>query len=171
MAADSNAQTHRRQTTIASTVLAALSLLPTLLPPTSGRADLRSYARVQEDGSLRVGTRRVRLYGVYLPPTGYTCDVTFRPRFCGSRAAIALNLKIGPKFVRCEEHWRNEDRSIAATCYIDGDDLAAYLLELGWAVATPDAPFQYIVLERIARSRQVGVWGFPADAFQRRRHR
>ena len=49
-----------------------------------------------------------------------------------------------------------------------GEDLSAYLLEQGWAVALPDAPFEYQTLEKIARSRGFGVWGTPVDNIQRR---
>ena len=38
-------------------------------------------------------------------------------------------------------------------------DLGAYLIERGWAVASPEGPFEYQVLEKIARERRMGVWG------------
>ncbi len=41
-----------------------------------------------------------------------------------------------------------------------GPDLAAYLLRKGWAAALPGAPFEYQVLERIARTKGLGIWGF-----------
>ena len=69
--------------------------------------------------------------------------------------------------MHCEEQSRNEDRSINAICQVgvssfsDGEDLAAYLLRQGWAVARPDAPFEYHVLERIARRQGVGIWEVP----------
>jgi hypothetical protein len=35
-------------------------------------------------------------------------------------------------------------------------------------VALPDASIEYQTLEKIARSRQVGVWGTPVDSAIRR---
>ena len=52
---------------------------------------------------------------------------------------------------------------VKASSFSEGEDLSAYLLELGWAVALPDAPFEYQTLEKIARNRGVGVWGIPVD--------
>ena len=52
---------------------------------------------------------------------------------------------------------------MSALCRVRGEDLSAYLLSRGWAVALPDAPFEYAVLEKIARERHVGVWGFTVD--------
>ncbi len=72
--------------------------------------------------------------------------------------------------MRCEVVGANPDGSVEAVCVVDGDsilapdvDLGAWMIERGWAVATPEAPFEYAVLEKIARSRGVGLWGFQAD--------
>ena len=37
------------------------------------------------------------------------------------------------------------------------------LLRQGWAAALPDAPYEYKVLEKIARTRGIGIWGIPLD--------
>ena len=87
---------------------------------------------------------------------------------CSSRAAIALEFKISG-FVRCTPQERFDDGSISAVCRANGDDLAAYLLQRGWALALPEAPFEYVALERIAQSRQLGVWGFPLGPLQPKR--
>jgi len=122
-----------------------------------------SYALVQDDASMRIDGRTYRLYGIYVPPTDQSCREFERPMKCSTRAALALDFKIGANFVRCEPRSKNEDGSINAFCTVNGEDLAAYLLERGWALATPDAPFEYQALEKIARSRGLGVWGFPVE--------
>lgn len=38
----------------------------------------------------------------------------------------------------------------------------------GFAMVLPDATYEYKALERIARSRQIGVWGTPVDFIRRR---
>ena len=52
-------------------------------------------------------------------------------------------------------------------CSIRRFDLGAYLIREVWAVALPEAPFQYHTLEKIARARGSGVWGFQADSIIR----
>jgi endonuclease YncB( thermonuclease family) len=134
---------------------------------------LHSYAKVNDDGSLRVGNREVQLYGIYIPPTGQHCRTWFSPPVCGSRAALALDFRI-QGFVHCEQQSVNPDRSINAVCHVDrthsdpGEDLAAYLIRQGWALALPGAPFEYHALERIARQQSAGVWGFTVDGIRRR---
>lgn len=145
---------------------AAIVLLA-LYACTSWAGDISSYAIVQDDGSLRVQGRTIRLYGIYIPPTDEACRFNVRPVQCGSRAALALEFRI-QGFVRCTPKGRDADGTLLALCRTEGEDLSAYLLERGWALALPDAPFEYQALERIARNRGLGVWGFPIDPPPRR---
>ena len=130
--------------------------------------EISSYAAINEDGSLRIKGKIIRLFGIYIPTTGRTCSTNRIPPVCGSRASVALEFKIDG-FVRCELLERNKDRTYTGLCRVnvsafdEGDDLSAYLLQKGWAVALPDAPFEYQTLEKIARSRSFGVWGIPVD--------
>ena len=139
------------------------------------QAVIESYAIVEEDGTLRVRGQTVRLSGVYVPDAGRRCVTTIRPPRCASRAAVALDLKI-QGFVRCVPQGQFRDGSLSAVCFVrDGSlldpplDLGAWLIEEGLAVALPNAPFQYTVLEKIARARGRGVWGFFADEIRPRR--
>jgi len=135
--------------------------------------EISSSAIVNDDGSLRIDGKTIHLAGIYIPRTGNTCSRNKLPPFCGSRAAIALDFKISG-FVRCELLGSNSDGSYVGWCRVkashfsEGEDLSAYLLEYGWAVALPDASFEYQTLEKIARSRQIGVWGIPVDNVIRR---
>jgi endonuclease YncB( thermonuclease family) len=156
------------------TRLAALALLWAVAwwcPRPSMAAEFTSYAIVREDASMVIQGRVVRLYGIYIPDTGRTCRTFFSPPECGTRAALALEFKTGTHFVTCREVAALSDGSVSAVCWADEEDLAAYLIRQGWALAGPDAPFEYVALERIAERRGLGVWGFPVGEFRFRRHR
>jgi endonuclease YncB( thermonuclease family) len=138
-------------------------------PCASAAADIVSYAIVQDDATLRVRGQTIRLYGVYVADLRPFCDSTFRPTRCQTRAAVALASRI-QGFVRCVPQVRYDDRSIGAFCSVRGTgtpsrqiDLGAWLIEQGWAVALPQAPFAYHTLEEIAKVNGRGVWGFQAD--------
>lgn len=154
-------------------VTSALALAALLFAATGMAREFSSYASVDEDGSLRVGTRKVHLYGIYIPPTGQHCRTFFSPPVCGSRATLALEFKI-QGFVHCREKSRNRDRSVNAICHVNrtntsaGEDLGAYLIQQGWAMARPQAPFEYHALEKIARQQSAGIWGFTIDGVQRK---
>ena len=144
----------------------------TLLANAASAYEISSYARVNDDSSLRIKNKTVHLYGIHIPDTDRTCDQHRRPVICGSRAYIALEFKIDG-FVRCNLMERLADGSYTGQCRVnatrfdEGEDLAAYLVEKGWALALPDAPFEYQALEKIARSRAFGVWGIPVDNVRR----
>lgn len=133
-------------------------------------ADFRSYAVVRDDASLLIQNKVVRLYGIYVPQQGQFCSSNINPPFCGTRAAAALDFKI-QGFVTCREMGVYDDGSISAICWTkrsgfsEGEDLSAYLISNGLALAGPDAPFEYKALERIAQNTNQGVWGFQADSF------
>jgi endonuclease YncB( thermonuclease family) len=130
--------------------------------------EISSSAIVNEDGSLRINGKTIHLYGIHIPRTNRTCRSNRLPTVCGSRASVALDFKIDG-FVRCEIMSELDDGSVVGWCRVkvsrfsEGEDLSAYLLEQGWAAALPDAPFEYQTLEKIAQSRQFGVWGTPVD--------
>ena len=132
-------------------------------------AELHSYALVQDDGSLKIKGKTVYLDGIYMPATENQCQIRIRPVRCAQRAVLALEFRI-QGFVHCFPQSANADGSLNARCFVDrtsfdeGEELGAYLIRYGWALALPDAPFEYHALEKIARHRGVGVWGFSADS-------
>ena len=153
--------------------LAALALgvvtAGTLVSRAAAASEIVSYAIVQDDGSLRVQGKTIRLFGTYVPSTARGCRTDFRPPLCGNRSARALKAKIRG-FVRCYPQAALSDGSLSAVCYVDGSsiveppvDLGAWLIAQGLAVAGPGAPFEYQTLERIAQVNRRGVWGFQVD--------
>lgn len=160
---------HRVNACILALTAGLLAVLPT---PEASAREISSYARVNDDGTLKIDGYTIHLSGIHIPETGRTCQTYRVPPVCGPRAVLALKFKIDG-FVRCEILSRNADRSLNGWCRVDaghfdeGEDLAAYLLKQGWAVALPDASVEYQTLEKIARSRGIGVWGFPVDRIVR----
>lgn len=151
-----------------SVLLAALFAL-TSVPCALAQSEISSFAFVQDDGSLKISGSLVRLYGIYIPPTDQSCYSFIRPVPCGSRASLALDFRISGAFVHCLPRATNPDGSITASCTVDKEDLSAWMLQKGWAVALPDAPFEYQTLEKIAQSRGIGIWGIPIDTLRRRK--
>lgn len=148
-----------------------LAILVAATTPLQARANgqISGFASMQDDGLLKISGYRIHLYGIYIPPTGQTCYSFIRPMPCGSRAALALNFKIEGDFVHCTQRLRHVDDSITATCSLGNEDLSEWLLQKGWAVALPGAPFHYSALEKIAQSQGIGIWGVPVDIIRKGR--
>lgn len=144
----------------------AIALLGATL--TAEAREISGLASVQDDGSLQIKGQTIELYGIYLPPTERQCRAWTRPTRCASRAVLALDLRVRG-FVTCATMGESAVGRLQAVCHVDrtrfdpGEDLAAHLIQQGWALAVPGAPFEYQALERIARARQLGVWGMQVD--------
>lgn len=128
---------------------------------TGEASGVASYAYVNGDGSIRIKGRTFRLYGLFIPPSAYTCQRFWTPLSCSSQVSIALEFKIGSNFVRCDTVAVNADDTESAYCSVKGVDLGAYLITEGWALALPEAPVEYMMLERMARGRGMGIWANP----------
>lgn len=129
--------------------------------------EISGFAIVQENSALKLSGALIYLFGVYVPPTEQSCYTFVRPPPCGPRAALALDFRISGHFVHCWPIATNPDGSFSARCSSDGEDLSAWMLQRGWAVALPDAPLEYQTLERLAHAKGVGIWGFPIDLIRR----
>ncbi len=142
--------------------VALLALLLLLVAPARAR-EFSGLAYVNDDATLSIRNRRVRLWGIHIPRSTEDCQTSQRPAECGSHAVLALKQRV-EGFVHCEEQARDGEVTeatcrVAASKFERGLDLAAYLVEQGWAVTRDEAPLEYHVLERIARDTGRGVWG------------
>lgn len=129
-------------------------------------------AIVRDDGVLAVGGREVRLFGILVPQLERTCRTLIRPPVCAPKAVLVLKAK-ADGFVRCEIVRRGSDGVAEGVCSVRGrdlfgprQDLGAYLLQEGFALAAPEAPPTYHALERLAQTRELGLW---SDQFLRLR--
>lgn len=138
-----------------------------LFPSAVSAFEVSSYAFVNDDGTIRIRNRTFRLFGLYVPRMAYTCQRFTLPITCASQPRLALEFKIDSKFVHCVGDGQYGDGTYPAYCDVDGYDLGIYLLEQGFAMALPDAPLEYMLIERIARSRGTGVWAIPGQDLYR----
>lgn len=120
---------------------------------------------MQADGTLRIDGRTIRLFGIQIPLLERTCRTVIRPPSCGAKAVLVLAGKVDG-FVRCEIVRTAAGGVLEGICGIRGDDLfaprrdlAALMLQEGFAFAGPEAPPEYVALERLAQSRALGLWG------------
>jgi endonuclease YncB( thermonuclease family) len=153
----------RRRKCLLGQFLAAFSIMSTAW--VFADPELSGSAFIQENGTLKIGGRFIHLHGIYIPPSDQTCHTFIRPAPCGPRAVLALEFKISGNSVHCIPQAENADGSIVASCSVNEEDLSAWMLQHGWALARPGAPFEYEALERIAQAKGIGIWGIPIDTF------
>ncbi len=137
-----------------ATRIAALALPA---PGFAPAAPLEGPATVIDGGTLAIGGRRVRLHGIAAPALDQTCfDAQEHGYACGRVAAQALATRIGEGSIGCEPVKDGETTS--ARCRLGADDLAAWMVESGYAVADRSVSTDYAAQDERAWGRRRGLW-------------
>ena len=130
-----------------------------LAPETPGGV-VSGHAWVVDGDTLEVGwTRvRIRLHGIDAPESEQQCWAAGQPWDCGREATLALERRIGPDPVACEERDRDRYGRVVAVCRLDGRDVNAWMVAQGWALAYRRYSMDYVDEEGEARAAKRGVW-------------
>lgn len=133
----------------------------TLAHPVNGEAaaPIVGRATVIDGDTIEIRGERIRLFGIDAPEGGQTCEDPRGQRYrCGSKAALVLDARIGEGIVTCEPKDTDRYGRILAIRRVFGEDLGAWMVGLGWALAYRDYSTRYVPAEELARSRRLGQW-------------
>jgi endonuclease YncB( thermonuclease family) len=145
--------------------LTVLVLLLLALPTYAQERKVEGLAIVNDDGSLTISGTDIRLFGITIPKLGILCIDDYRGRSCSDfNIRRTLEHKING-FVHCQVVGRAADGVLEGICTIEGrdrfrprQDLGAWLVNRGLAVALRNAPPEYEALQEMAKARDAGVW-------------
>lgn len=115
-------------------------------------------ASVIDGDTLDINGTRIRLHGMDAPESRQSCKVLGRWSRCGQRASGALARKIGGRPVACEPRDRDRYNRIVAVCRVDGEDLNAWMVAQGWALAYRRYSLAYVQEEGAASASGRGIW-------------
>lgn len=136
-----------------------------------GRADIAGPAQVVDGDTLTVAGQRIRLEGVDAPEAGQMCERDGAPWACGRDVTLALRLRLQGRGVRCAVSGRDRyDRAIAR-CRIGEEDVGAWLVREGLAVAYTRFTWRYLPQEVAARWDGRGLWAGRFDTPEEWRRR
>jgi endonuclease YncB( thermonuclease family) len=122
-------------------------------------ADLSGVPRIVDGDTLSIGTTKVRLEGIDAPETDQVCLNSKGDRWaCGIDARDQLVAHIAGRDINCTSHGIDAYRRTLATCYLAGEDLNAWLVQQGWALAYVKYSSAYGQAEEEARTNQRGIW-------------
>jgi endonuclease YncB( thermonuclease family) len=117
-------------------------------------------ASIIDGDTLEIHGERVRVIGIDAPESEQTClDAAGQSWRCGQRAALALADRIGAATVTCEGNERDRYGRLLAVCEARGEDLGAWLVSEGLALAYRRYSAAYIGQEDAARAAGRGIWG------------
>jgi endonuclease YncB( thermonuclease family) len=127
--------------------------------PGSRRADLIGRPTVVDADTLVVAGARVRLDAADAPEARQTCERGGITWACGRDATEALRQFIGGREVRCEPRGRDRFDRVLGLCRVGTEDIGAWLVSEGLAVAYTRYSLRYLPQEWVARWHGRGMWG------------
>lgn len=136
----------------------ALSLL-LVLPFDALANSLIGVASVIDGDTIEIHGQRIRLEGIDAPEAAQLCmDDGGRQWRCGQKAALALADRIGSRSVACEPTDRDSYRRTLAICRVGDDNLNAWMVRHGWALAYRRYSTMYVPAEDTARANRLNLW-------------
>ncbi len=125
---------------------------------TPALADVTGVASVIDGDTIEVHSQRIRFHGIDAPESGQLCRLDGKPWQCGKDAANALADKIARRPVTCEDLGRDRYKRIIARCTVAGEDLGAWMVQRGLALAYRRYSLDYIAEEADAQATRRGIW-------------
>ena len=136
---------------------AILALLP-LVFSASIHAELAGPATVTDGDTLTVAGQRVRLFGIDAPESKQTCLAGGQRWPCGRSVTQALERCIAGRPVVCSERDCGRYGRIVAVCRAGGEDVSAWMVSQGLALAYRRYSTACIGQERAAMAARRGLW-------------
>lgn len=136
--------------------LISIALLTASAPaaePITGRAS------VTDGDTVVIHGTRIYLYGIDAPESVQICqDASEKDYRCGQQAALALADRIGEAPITCEPRDTDRYGRTVAICRKGDEDLNAWMVSEGHAVAFRRFTTDYVKQEEQARAARRGIW-------------
>lgn len=142
----------------AGAMLGFVTSLSALDAPLPREADILVGKAVATDGdSLRMGEKRIRLFGIDAVEAAQTCSVNGEAWTCGRAARKALERVTEGKTLICIVRDIDRTRHVAQ-CMAGRLDINDHMVRRGWAVAYTRYSAAYLPAEIEARAARRALW-------------
>ncbi len=132
------------------------AILLTLTLPASAQT-IEGRASVIDEDSIEVKGVEIRLEGIDAPEARQRCRRGGKRWRCGNEAAFALDRFLRGKIVSCVPLTTDRYGRTVANCRA-GEDVGAWMVRNGWALAYRKYSRAYVGDERKARAAGAGIW-------------
>jgi len=137
----------------------AICYIMVLSVGTARAQTFEGHAIAKDGDDLVIGEIDVRLFGIDAFELHQMCEADSKTYACGELAKQDLAKKVQGRNVHCEQ--RDYDavhKRPVAVCSMDGEDLNAWMVSEGWAVAYGRFSNDYVDEENKAKTEAKGAW-------------
>ena len=130
-------------------------------PPQNEAEPLHAWTgrvSVIDGDSLEMRGRNLRLHGIDAPESAQTCEREGESWRCGQQAALALADFLRDRVLSCDQLDIDFYNRPVVRCFQENQDVAAWLVSEGWAVAFRRYSTDYVDEEDAARRAKRGIW-------------
>lgn len=138
--------------------LSSAPVAPTTIKPEGGAHTISGLASVIDGDTIEIHGIRIRLFGIDAPEGDQFCTVKGKTSRCGQLAALALADEIANKVVSCQPKDRDHYGRLVAVCLVGDNDINAWMVANGWALAYRRYSHDYINEEAHASKSKIGIW-------------
>jgi endonuclease YncB( thermonuclease family) len=149
----------------------ALALSATLAGP-SYSAEISGEPRIVDGDTVEIGHIKIRFAGIDAPETDQICLDSKGDRWaCGVTARDGLIKCSGGRSWDCELIGTDKYGRSLGKCFIEGEDVSAWIVHSGWALSFVRYSHDYDREEGAARDSKAGLWAGAFIAPWEWRHR
>ena len=117
--------------------------------------------KVVDADTIIFNNEKIRLYGIDAPEKEQSCYVKKKAWPCGKIATEYLRnlLKdVSPPSFQCKISSKDRYGRSIGVCYIEDENLNKNLVANGWALAYRNYSKDYILNEKLASQKKIGIW-------------
>ncbi len=108
--------------------------------------------------TIEIAGQRIRLHGIDAPEGRQACRDADGLYLCGDEATAALTRFLAGRNVACEPRDRDRFGRIVARCLVQGQDIGAWMVRQGNALAFRRYSLDYVADEKAAERAKAGMW-------------
>ena len=139
--------------------IAAAVLLAYISQAIANPTHISGNAGITDGDTIRIGDNRIRLHGIDAPESRQNCETASGEIYaCGAEATKRLAAFIAGRAVECEVRDIDRYQRSVAVCLVGGQDIGAWMVKSGWAIAYRKYSMDYVADEETAKSAKAGLW-------------
>ncbi|MDI3566973.1 thermonuclease family protein [Bradyrhizobium sp. Arg816] len=122
-------------------------------------ARLSGPPRILDGNTIEIEQTKLRLSGIEAPETDQIClDAHGRKWACGVAARDELIKHSNGRTWDCHTTGVDEYGRSRGSCFIEGEDVNAWMVRSGWALSSGPSTHTYVIYEVVASKAYAGLW-------------